>query len=925
MFRSAKHANLVRGLGMLILVGWTGWVAWRYRLVDGGLHPIPSRSTVMFIVSGALVAAVVGGLTAIFCRIPTHPSRQAAAACALVIVLFSAWAKLGESLLAQPDFTRLTGVLLFGAAGGTGFAFVCRRSRFHRSLLCAFLLFPFFALSLYASWGTAFLCVVITLAASAGIGRSLQDRLVPDVYLERSAGALLVTVRLALGLLILSFIGFVLGLVHFAYTHVLLSSVIVALIVTRRALRREISSLRGFLSASERDASASSWVTGTIWALLLIAWIAALAPEVGPDAIGGRQAIVGLWASDHSLSGYRELILSYMATGGETLFLTLYPLAGEQSSKLGQFVAVLTMLPALAGFARGRTVARVLLLAFGASSLVFVQFAWGFVDFVQTLFYFGAMVAGFLWWRKPHRGMLFIAALLGAGAATVKLNGLGALLILGLVVMVNWCRSPRSLRPLVQDALMLSAAAAIVLGPWFLRSFLLTGNPIFPYANGFFESPMAPTELIAKRYGDPVSLASLAQIPWRVFMEPGRYNEIGTYHPLLLAAFPLIIPGLLSVRTGYWIMTGLASSLLWFVSEQNLRYSLFAGLLLAFGGTLILDRWLTTSSANWRSLAASVAACLFFSGLYIQLSRPTSWLFQTSDGSASPLSVVLDLQSNDEYLASHLRHVPLLRHIDRTFGAEAVVWELPWLRDHLHLKGRAIALPHCDYRLALKLRSLLDLTPSPENDKQLHSTLRTLGITHLLLTGNPPWAPSVPGRPFSALYSGEFLRSAARIEAANYGYVLYSLHSEFRDRSESALGPNLFLNPEFLPSPGPEVPAGWNQSGSLNRSRQSALSIPPGSFLYQQVQVEASRLYRMEVRFADEPSALHGAVLQTAWRDTDGRLLLYNTFPIAATHTEGIAAFFQTAPESANTLDVTMTGPVSPYSIALQTVDAPER
>src|SRR5690606_32618995 len=139
--------------------------------------------------------------------------------------------------------------------------------------------------------------------------------------------------------------------------------------------------------------------------------------------------------------------------------------------------------------------------------------------------------------------------------------------------------------------------------------------------------------------------------------------------------------------------TGFGAGILWFISEQNLRYSLFAGLLMTIGCSVCLERCLANRALAWRAVAGGYSLLLFFAGLYAQLERPTSWLFQIKDAAAMPLSRALGRTSAEEHLTTHLRHVPLLRHVDQYSGANALVWEIPWLRDHLHLAGHAIALP----------------------------------------------------------------------------------------------------------------------------------------------------------------------------------------------------------------------------------------
>jgi len=869
----------------------------------------------------AVLAAVVGGLAACLCQNRRRPVLMSAAIVALPALGFLVWRNTGIFFSSQPDFVRIFAILLAGAGVGAGFELGLYRAPFRRDVAAGLLLLPFALLSVVADHGITLLALAVTLAAIAALGRALQEKLAPGVTCEGPIPGLLVTMRLALGMVALGLMAFVLGLVHLAYPAVLLSLLGVVLVATRVAFIRELQPLREWLATPAPCIRAGGWIVGLAWALLLIGWIAALAPEVGPDAVGGRQAIVNLWAGDHALATYRELILSYMAAGAETFYLAIYPLAGDQSAKLGQFVAVLAIIPAACALTIHRTAAsRLLLLAFGASSLVFVQFAWGFVDLVQSLYFIAALSAGCLWWRQQNRGLLFIASLLAASATAVKLNGLGATLILAAIVVVARLRQPRAWRDLVIDTLVVSVGTVLILGPWLLRSFLWTGNPVFPYANGFFASPLAPAELIAHRFGDPLSIATVVRLPWRVFFEPGHYAELGAYHPLLLVAIPLVLAAACAARSRFWILVGLAAAGLWIITEQNTRYSLFAGWLLVGGTAAWLDQWLTARPPKARLLAATAGGILFFAGTYAQLARPVSWLFRDTDTAALPLTVVLGKVSKDDYLATSLPYVPLLKQVDETHGAGAVVWEVPVLRDHLHLAGHAIALPQLDYRLSLKLQALLDLPASPQNFRQIHQSLIELGITHLILPADSPWAPTTPERPYSAIFSTAFQECAARLERANAGYLLLSLRPKFSEPQPPVLGPNLFTNPDFLLSEPGQPPTNWYQSSVADRPYEMPLTLPANFYIGQQVRIQPGQLYRLEITMPPGKPAPLGALVGTAWRDSSGNLVRYFRFKVEAKMTAGVATIYQTAPARAQSVNIDVFGPLSLSRISVQAV-----
>ncbi|MCU0228448.1 MAG: hypothetical protein MUF01_12490 [Bryobacterales bacterium] len=901
--------------------GWMGWTVYHFQKIDGSAVQWIKAQEGTFLLYTVLFGALIGFLLGQLGRSSVSVAHRNAGGVGLVLVGGTVLHWGMPALVAQNDAIRISALLIFGATGGGAFTFGLQRGAFTRFLPFILLLLPFLVLPVIAGLPLMGPALLAGLIAALSFGRYLQQKLAPACAADLVGEEACLTLRLALGILSLSILGFVLGVAHLAHNPAILVVLGLLLFLTRRTLQEEAAAWNQWLTRPVQPVHAVGGFTlaGLIWAVLLIGWTAALAPETGPDALGGRMAIVRMWVNDGALEHYREMNLSCMAIAGETFFLMLHPLAGVQAAKLGQFLAALALIPLFAHLIPHRTLAAGLLtIALGVSSLFLVQFAWGFVDLVQTLFYCSSLLAGWIWWQKRNRGTLVLAAALAAGAAAVKLNGLGALLILGTIVLFARLRtwSPRAL---VLDAMAIGLAAIIILAPWLARSYFLSGNPIFPYANAFFGSPLAPSGLIAKRFGDPHGLRELFHLPWNVFFHPGRYAEIGTYHPLLLMVIPMLLPAMFVARARFWILTGMAAGLLWWLTEQNLRYSIFAVIPIVGGLAYSLDSILSTTHPRGRKIVSIFAIFFSLGGTYLQFVRPTAWLFRSQDAAAMPLSVVLGKTARNDYLAVQLAHTPLLRHLDKIAGAKAVVWEVPFLRDHLHLAGRAIAMPHCDARLSEQLRPLLDLPPSPENFRHIVESLQTLGITHLLLTPESPWAPRQPGGPRSAIFSEEFRKTVARVEYANRGYELLSLPIKEDRLPPTHRGNNLLTNPNFAMEKDHSHPTGWAPSGVFPSDSGSAPVLPPDFTLYQGVSVEPERLYWMEVIFSPQKPA-QGAYLHGAWRDQDGQLVAYHNYPLTALHMAGRAGFYQTAPEGATHLDLTLRGPIAPRSILLQPV-----
>jgi len=99
-----------------------------------------------------------------------------------------------------------------------------------------------------------------------------------------------------------------------------------------------------------------------------------------------------------------------------------------------------------------------------------------------------AGLLGFDRWRQTRRiGWLGLSGLLCGFVAGCKLTGAAFPVLFGLVVIARawpWHQSP--LRVVLWRGCLFALASLCVVAPWYMRSYVLTGNPIWPFAYQVF-------------------------------------------------------------------------------------------------------------------------------------------------------------------------------------------------------------------------------------------------------------------------------------------------------------------------------------------------------------------------------------------------------------------------------------------------------
>ncbi|HJT66650.1 MAG TPA: NBR1-Ig-like domain-containing protein, partial [Pyrinomonadaceae bacterium] len=159
--------------------------------------------------------------------------------------------------------------------------------------------------------------------------------------------------------------------------------------------------------------------------------------------------------------------------------------------------------------------------------------------------------------------------------------------------------------------LQMLVAFLLPLLPFTIYIYRLTSNPIFPIANGFFQSPFWPTHGgWDDRWGPQTFWQTLAW-PVLAWFKPERHSELGVYSGRLSLAFvvALIVLPLCwrHIQIRLLCILLLASALLWAVGGMGYsRYGLFEDVL----GGVVLSAVIAVVAAHRRAWQTAVAAVL---------------------------------------------------------------------------------------------------------------------------------------------------------------------------------------------------------------------------------------------------------------------------------------------------------------------------
>lgn len=456
----------------------------------------------------------------------------------------------------------------------------------------------------------------------------------------------------------------------------------------------------------------------------------ALVPPVDYDVVAYHFAVPKLYIQAHRLIYIPYILHSNWPLGSEMLYMLSLLLHAESAAQLTTWGFAVLLCAAMLSFSAGRLpplAGWVAAATLFSMQMMIALAGTGMVEVPLACYTFLAFYALWRWRERDEPGWLVLSALLAGCAAATKLNGAVAAIIfagiaLGLRLLAG--RPARGLRAFV----VYGATSLLVVAPWYLKSWVYTGNPIWPFAYNLLggrnwdalgssylsdylrSTNMAPT------------LANWASGLWQVTTADGRFGSFLT-GPYMLALLPLgLLPAIfrrgqrpLLAALGL-IVVGLYT--VWFLMTHQTRFLLpmmpFALLIGAAGAAWIWER--SPRPLGW----------LLQLGLLGWL-LAGSWVFDAHDRSLWQRSqpYLMGQIDRDGFLTSVYPDYPAFSYIDRQLPADARVLMAPYEARGYYM-DRPYIWANPIVQRSLPLEQLPDAAA-------LRAELQRRGVTHVLM------------------------------------------------------------------------------------------------------------------------------------------------------------------------------------------------
>lgn len=338
------------------------------------------------------------------------------------------------------------------------------------------------------------------------------------------------------------------------------------------------------MSARTKTLFIAAYVLHVLWILLL-----ASVPPVSRDALTHHLAVPKLWVGNGGIYDTPHVLFSYYPQLLDLLYTIPVALGHDIAAKYLHFLFALLTALLIFLFVRRRAGsgwAALGGLMFLTLPLIVKLSVTVYVDLGLIFFTTAALFSTAIWLEDTGRTRWLVLAGVCSGLALgTKYNALVSFLVLALLLpfFYLWRRSDSRAEQFnaVKFGAVFVAVSLLVFSPWLIRNYSLTGNPLFPLAQGVFSTAAAamptPEEaadaetharaaireqavnsprplgpLLTRRLVHEESLPYTLLIPVRIFFEgkddDPKYFD-GRLNPMLLV-LPLALL-VLARRTGH--------------------------------------------------------------------------------------------------------------------------------------------------------------------------------------------------------------------------------------------------------------------------------------------------------------------------------------------------------------------------------------
>ncbi|OQX92545.1 MAG: hypothetical protein B6D58_02350 [candidate division Zixibacteria bacterium 4484_95] len=349
--------------------------------------------------------------------------------------------------------------------------------------------------------------------------------------------------------------------------------------------------------------------------VLVITGLSSLSPPIKNDTLYYHLGLPKLWSIDGYFNFYPTIVFSATALNSELLLTPILSVVSPEAAQFFVFLVGLMVIFLLGdGFSRftgGSKALAVLSLSVvplfisGMADAKNDYLAAGF-SLMSALFYFDYL-------KRYNPGFILLAGIFAGLAAGTKTNALIFVMAMFIVIVLS--------RHRLKDIILFLVGTLVFGFPWYLKAYIETGNPFFPFYDNIFHSPywreiFDGFNRVTLPEVEHKSILNFITSPFRLVYFPDVFR--GRLGPLLFMLLPLLlfirkIPGVVFKA----LFISAAFYILWYLVSANARYMMPIVPLLALLAAYVMDRFISISRSSGLVIICTLTLLLAVNGVQV--------------------------------------------------------------------------------------------------------------------------------------------------------------------------------------------------------------------------------------------------------------------------------------------------------------------
>lgn len=545
---------------------------------------------------------------------------------------------------------------------------------------------------------------------------------------------------LAIGFGVIAYLVLALGLLHLLYPAVMYAMLGLLLLISYREIRPTIQIFQYYLTRVYHPATTDIFPGLLLLFLLGYHLLGILLPPVFFDTLVYHLAMPKLYILQHGIEYCPYNFYSNFPFTIEMLYTLGLLLHGPILVKGINYVIHLLMLAGLYSLVRTYFSHRIALL----SVIIFYAIPW--VGITSFLIYIDIGLGCYVWlamyafvnWviRKERNWLLLCGIITGFMLGTKYLAANGALILgFSILAVLTWrylktkSSAPSETRRMEQfwqhyRPIFSFALPAFLIGsPWYVKSWLWTGNPVYPFLVGGRDWDLARLQVYLKQYqqqpgivhGNPLDFL---RIPWHLVFPFENFDISIGLTMLIFLPFLFLLPHIPRLIK-YFLVVSVVYCVGWVNSSQQFRFLIPMLPFLSVATAYAFAEGVLAASSRWFK---SIAWLVFGACLLTNVFRELSYLNYTF----KPFNVIMGLESKEDYLArQYADFYPITQYANETLPPDAKILFIGETRGYY--ADRLFIANTAEDKTAI-----VELTHQSRDAGDLRERLRVLGVTHII-------------------------------------------------------------------------------------------------------------------------------------------------------------------------------------------------